>query len=87
MVTMEMDMKNGSSQHGMMMYFHTEIGGDYILFKSWKPQDGKGMHRFNNPKKFFTNLKKNFTFFSTQTTKHQRNGMGMFGHRIIYDFL
>ncbi|KAH9530299.1 hypothetical protein DERF_004112 [Dermatophagoides farinae] len=43
MVTMEMDMKNGSSHHGMMMYFHTEIGGDYILFKSWKPQDGKEM--------------------------------------------
>ncbi|OTF73344.1 Copper transporter-like protein [Euroglyphus maynei] len=39
-----MDMGNGSMHHhGMMMYFHTEIGGDYVLFESWKPQTNKDM--------------------------------------------
>ena len=39
---MDMGGNNSMHHHGMMMYFHTEIGGDYILFQSWKPQDGKG---------------------------------------------
>nr|XP_027194021.1 protein P80-like [Dermatophagoides pteronyssinus] len=40
---MDMGGNNSMHHHGMMMYFHTEIGGDYILFQSWKPQDGKEM--------------------------------------------
>lgn len=33
---------HGGGHEMMMMYFHTTIGNDYVLFKCWKPQTAGG---------------------------------------------
>jgi hypothetical protein len=41
----DMDM----SGHDMMtMYFHTNIGSDYVLFKKWKPTTPGGNYLMNS---------------------------------------
>ena len=50
-MNMHMDMNHTMDMHmDMMMYFHTKVGGDTILFKGWKPANNLGIFFWGVPK-------------------------------------